>query len=172
RALLVFTYRPGYAQPFGERSFITRIAPARLSDGDSARMAEDILQSAGFPPALTALITAKTEGNPFFVEEVVRSLRETGVVKAADGRNVLVGPVDRIHVHATIQDGIAARIDRLGDEPKRTLQLASVIGRDFTRRLLERLSEHRSEPDPALRELVAIELIREKALFPELSYMF
>ncbi len=106
------------------------------------------------------------------MEEVVRSLRETGAVEPSDGRLVLVAPVDQIHVPDTIQDVIAARIDRLADEPKRALQVASVIGREFTRRLLGRLSEIRGEPDAVLRELAAIELIREKALFPELAYMF
>src|SRR5262245_7997535 len=172
RVLLVFTYRPGYAHPFGERSFVTRLAPASLSDEDSARMAQDILQSSGFPPALMSLIATKTEGNPFFVEEVVRSLREAGAVSMADGRHVFAGSVDQIHVPDTIQDVIAARIDRLGEEPKRALQMASVIGRDFTRRLLGQLSARDVEPDAALRELISIELIREKTLFPELSYMF
>jgi class 3 adenylate cyclase/tetratricopeptide (TPR) repeat protein len=172
RVLLVFTYRPGYGHPFGERSFVTRIAPASLSSEDSARMAEDILQASGLPPALIALIAAKAEGNPFFVEEVVRSLRETGAVRRADGRLVLTAPIDQIHVPGTVQDVIAARIDRLAEEPKRALQVASVIGREFTRRLLGRLSEREAGPDAALRQLAAIELIREKALFPELAYMF
>ena len=172
RALVVFTYRPGYAQPFGERSFVTRVAPASLSTEDSARMAEAILQSSGLPPGLVALISSKAEGNPFFVEEVVRSLRETGAVNPADGRQVLVVPVDQIHVPDTIQDVVAARIDRLTDELKRALQVASVIGREFTRRLLGRLSGIRGELDAVLRDLAAIELIREKTLFPELAYMF
>jgi class 3 adenylate cyclase/tetratricopeptide (TPR) repeat protein len=171
-AVLVFSYRPGYAQPFGERSFVTRVAPAALSTEDTARMAEDILESTGLPPALTALIAGKAEGNPFFVEEVVRSLRETGAVRLADGRPVLAVPVDQIHVPDTVQDVIAARIDRLPEEPKRALQVASVIGREFTRRLLGRLAEVRAGADAVLRDLAAIELIREKALFPELAYMF
>ena len=172
RALLVFTYRPGYAFSLGDRSFITRIAPASLTDEHSAQMAEDILQSSGLPRALIELIARKAEGNPFFVEEVVRSLRETGAIEPSDGRFVLAGPVDRIHVPDTVQDVIAARIDRLPEEPKHVLQVASVIGREFTRRLLGRLSEIRGELDAVLRELAAIELIREKTLFPEMVYLF
>jgi class 3 adenylate cyclase/tetratricopeptide (TPR) repeat protein len=172
RALLVFTYRPGYALSLGDRSFITRIAPASLTNEHSAQMAEDILKSSGLPRALVELIAQKAEGNPFFVEEVVRSLRETGAIEPSGGRLVLAGPVDQIHVPDTVQDVIAARIDRLADDPKRALQVASVIGREFTRRLLGRLSEIRGDPDAVLRELAAIELIREKALFPEMAYMF
>ena len=65
-----------------------------------------------------------------------------------------------------------ARIDRLEEAPKRTLQLASVIGREFTRRLLDRLAEIQAQTDEFLRELKAIELIYEKSVFPELAYMF
>ena len=72
----------------------------------------------------------------------------------------------------TIQDVIMARIDRLEDASKKTLQLASVIGREFTRRLLERIADIRGRAEEFLRELKAIELIYEKRLFPELAYMF
>src|SRR4029453_5826445 len=72
----------------------------------------------------------------------------------------------------TIQDVIMARIDRLADAPKKTLQLASVIGREFTRRLLERIADIRGRTEDFLRELKALELIYEKTLFPELAYMF
>jgi hypothetical protein len=114
------------------------------------------------PRALIDLIARKSEGNPFFVEEVVRSLRETGAIEASSGRFVLGAAVDRIHVPDTVQDIIAARIDRLADDPKRALQVASVIGREFTRRMLGRLAGTRGDLDGVLRELAAIELIREK----------
>ena len=65
-----------------------------------------------------------------------------------------------------------ARIDRLDEEPRQALQLAAVIGREFTQRLLDRIAEIRRGTTPILRELQAIELIYEKALFPELAYMF
>ncbi len=77
-----------------------------------------------------------------------------------------------ITVPGTIQDVIAARIDRLPDAPKRTLQLAAVIGREFTRRLVDRLAELRDRSEDFLRELTALELIYERRLFPELAYMF
>jgi tetratricopeptide (TPR) repeat protein len=172
RSVLIFTYRPGYSFSLGDRSFITRIVSASLTEEHSARMAEDILKSSGLPRTLIELIALKAEGNPFFVEEVVRSLRETGAIEPSNGRFVLATPVDQIHVPDTVQDVLAARIDRLAEGPKRALQVASVIGREFTRRLVGRLSEISGELDAALRELVATELIREKALFPEMAYMF
>ncbi|MCZ6876130.1 MAG: hypothetical protein O7G88_21800 [bacterium] len=65
-----------------------------------------------------------------------------------------------------------ARIDRLEEAPKKTLQVASVIGREFTHRLLDRLADIRDRTEAYLQELKAIELIYEKGLFPELAYMF
>jgi class 3 adenylate cyclase/tetratricopeptide (TPR) repeat protein len=172
RALVVFTYRPGYAQPFGDRSYYTRIAPSSLSLEDSGRMAEAMLASERLDDELKALIGRKAEGNPFYVEEVVKSLRESQALRPDGGRYVLAGPVAAITVPDTIQDVITARIDRLAEEPKHALQVASVIGREFTRRLLDRLEQWPARADGPLRDLLAVELIREKSVFPELGYMF
>jgi class 3 adenylate cyclase/tetratricopeptide (TPR) repeat protein len=172
RVLLVFTYRPGYAQPFGERTYHTRIVPAPLSEPESARMAATILSSEALPDTLRSAIAAKTEGNPFYVEEVVRSLHEAGAIRVENGRFALTARLDDVVIPDTIHDVIMARIDRLEEAPKRTLQTASVIGRDFTRRLVERLSAVRDRSDALLRELRAVELIYEKSVFPEVAYRF
>ena len=108
-------------------------------------MAEDVL-SRRLAAGRSRADRAKAEGNPFFIEEVVRSLREIGAIRRIDGRLRAGRPVDEILVPDTIQDVIIARIDRLDEAPKRALQLASVIGREFTRRLLERLAEIRGAP--------------------------
>jgi class 3 adenylate cyclase/tetratricopeptide (TPR) repeat protein len=172
RAVLVFTYRPGYSNPFGDRSYFTRIVPAPLSADDSARMAAAVLDTEALPAGLRALVATKAEGNPFYVEELVKSLEEGGALRRANGRLDLARPVTEIDIPSTIQDVIAARIDRLPEAPKRTLQLASVIGREFTRRLVDRLAEIRERTEDFLRELTALELIQERRRFPELAYMF
>jgi class 3 adenylate cyclase/tetratricopeptide (TPR) repeat protein len=172
RVLHILTYRPGYKQPFGERSFHTRIALPTLSSEDSVQMTRAVLGAATIPGELEALIVRKAEGNPFFVEEVVKSLHEIGAVRRDGDRYTLTARLDEIVIPDTIQDVIMARIDRLADAPKKTLQLASVIGREFTRRLLERIADIRGRTEDFLRELKALELIYEKALFPELAYMF
>ncbi len=135
-------------------------------------MTRAMLAAESVPHDVQALIARKAEGNPFFVEEVVKSLVELGVIRRAGDQYVLTRPPDQILVPDTIQDVIMARIDRLAEEPKRTLQLASVIGREFTGRLLERIADVRSRTEGWLQELKAIELIYEKTLFPELAYMF
>ena len=172
RAVLVFAYRPEYRNPFGERSYFTRIVPVPLSADDTASMAAAVLATDTLPPELLALVATKAEGNPFYVEELVKSLEEGGAVRRASGRLELARPVTAAEIPGTIQDVIAARIDRLAEAPKRTLQLASVIGREFTRRLVDRLAEIRERTEDFLRELTALELINERRRFPELAYMF
>ncbi len=172
RILQILTYRTGYVHPFGERTYHTRIALDSLSTVDSVEMSKAILSTEHLPEELNTLIAHKAEGNPFFVEEVVKSLQEIGAIHQEGDRYVLAKRLDEIFVPDKIQDIIMARIDRLADAPKKTLQLASVIGREFTRRLVDRLAEIRERTEEFLRELKAIELIYEKSLFPELAYMF
>jgi len=172
RILHILTYRPGYKHPFDEHSFQTRIALSTLSNADSVHMAHAVLGTDSLPEDLRTLIVRKAEGNPFFVEEVVKSLQEVGAIRRVDDRYVLAQRLDEIVIPDTIQDVIMARIDRLAEAPKKTLQLASVIGREFTRRLLDRIGDIRERTEEFLRDLKAIELIYEKALFPELAYMF
>jgi tetratricopeptide (TPR) repeat protein len=172
RVLRILTYRTGYSHPFGERTFHTRIALNTLSTEQSVAMAQALLATESLPEELKALIARKAEGNPFFVEEVVKSLLEVGALRRTEGGYMLAKRLDEIFVPDTIQDVIMARIDRLVEAPKRTLQLASVIGREFTRRLLDRMADIQARTEEVLRELKAIELIYEKNLFPELAYMF
>ena len=172
RVLLILTYRPGYAHPLGDRTHHTRIVPAQLSTEESVLMAEAILATAELPPELKALIVQKAEGTPFYVEEVVKSLHEVGAIRRDDGRCVLAVPAEAISLPDTIQDLIMARIDRLEDASKRMLQLAAVIGREFTYRLIDRLAEVPGRTEEFLQELKGLELVYEKSLFPELAYMF
>ena len=172
RVLLLMTYRPGYQNPFGERTYTTRIGLRTLSDHDSLRLAAGMLAISEFPPELRDLIVRKAEGNPFFLEEVFKSLLEVGALQQRDGRYMLTKPIAEIYVPTTIQDVIMARIDRLEEVPKKALQLASVIGREFTVRLLERISDMHARLEGFLQELKVLEFIYERSFYPELAYMF
>ncbi len=172
RTLILLTFRPGHDVALGERTYASRLALHNLTGAESGEMAEAALASADLPAELHALIRRKAEGNPFFVEEVIKALGETGAIRRDGPRWVLGRPLDQIQVPDTIQDVVMARIDRLEDEPRQALQLAAVIGREFTQRLLDRIAEIRAGTTTVLRQLQAIELIYEKALFPELAYMF
>jgi predicted ATPase len=172
RVLLVFTYRPGYVNPFGERSYFSRVVLGTLSGDDSARMAAAVLDADALPDELRRLIDGKAEGNPFYVEELVKSLEEDGTLRRDAGRLVLASPTAALAVPGTIHDVIAARIDRLAEPPKRALQVAAVVGREFTRRLVDRLADVRDRIEECLRELTVLELIHERRRYPELAYMF
>ncbi|OGL03454.1 MAG: hypothetical protein A3I03_06005 [Candidatus Rokubacteria bacterium RIFCSPLOWO2_02_FULL_68_19] len=170
--LLILTYRPGYSQPFGDRTYHSRIALGPLSDEESGRMARGLLEASELPEEVRAMVSRKAEGNPFFLEEILRSLVETGALRRDNGRYVLTRSAGDIHVPDTIQDLIMARIDRLAEEQKRTVQVASVIGREFALRLLKGISDIREQVERCLGELKSLEFIYEKTLFPDPEYIF
>jgi len=114
----------------------------------------------------------KAEGNPLYVEEIVRWLFEIGAIARSDVDYVLRETPVELTVPDTIQDVIMARIDRLDQDLKRTMQIASVIGRDFLYRLLTKISDMGKELQAYLAKLQSLEFIYEKSLFPELEYMF
>ena len=169
RALLVITYRPGYRPPFEDRSYHVRVALQPLSKEEMATMTASLLESATLQ-ADRGLIAEKAEGNPFFIEEVTKSLLEQGALRPREGAPATdltaVGVPDRI------QDVLMARLDRLADEPKRAIQVASVIGREFALRLLERISGAGERVGALVQELRALELILQTAAHPELAFMF
>jgi class 3 adenylate cyclase/tetratricopeptide (TPR) repeat protein len=172
RVALLLTHRPGYRQPFGDRSYHVRVALQALSAGEMAAMAGSLLESAALPAELRGLIAKKAEGNPFFVEEVTKALLEQGALRLAERGVELARPLDEVAVPDSIHDVLMARIDRLEEEPKRAIQVASVIGREFALRLLERIVEAGEAMHGVVSELRALELIYQKAAHPELAFMF
>ena len=172
RALFLFTHRPGYRHPFGDRSYHVRLALQPLSERQTSSLAGSLLEGSALPEPLERLIAAKADGNPFFVEEVTKSLLDDGSVRVENGRVELAKKLEDVSVPDSIQDVLMARIDRLDDEPKRAIQLASVIGREFALRLLEKISEVGDRLDSVVGELRALELIYEKTVHPELAFMF
>ena len=172
RTLLVCSHRPGYRHPFGDRSYHVRVSLRPLSSTEMAGMTTALLGGVDLPDAVRDLVERKAEGNPFFVEEVTKSLLEQGALRTEAGHLVLAQTLQELAVPDTIQGVLAARIDRLPDAPKRAMQIASVIGREFALRLLERIVETGKGLRGQLEELRALELIYEKAMHPELAYMF
>ena len=172
RVLCLFTYRPGYSHAFGERTYHTRLILPTLSTADSVQMARAMLAKEHLPEALQTLIVQKAEGNPFFIEEVIKSLQEMGAIRRDGSHYVLSRPLAEIVVPDTVQDILMARIDRLEEAPKKTLQVASVIGREFARRLLDHLVDIPEQTEACLQALKALEFIYEKSLFPEPAYLF
>ena len=173
RLLLLVNYRPEYQHPWGSRTYYTQL---RL-DPLPLETAEELLGAllgpdAGLVPLKRPLI-AQTEGNPFFLEESVRTLVETGALTGERGAYRLARRVPTIQVPATVQAVLAARIDRLAPRDKAILQVASVVGKDVPFALLQGIAES-AEADlhAALNRLQAAEFLYEVGIFPDLEYTF
>jgi class 3 adenylate cyclase/tetratricopeptide (TPR) repeat protein len=172
RLLLVLTHRPEYRHTFGDRSYHTRLAMQALSEREMGRMAGAVLVGGELPPELQRVLASKAEGNPLFIEEVTRSLLEGGVLRVHEGRVELTRELANVVIPDRIQGVLAARIDRLEDGPKQAIQIASVIGREFALRLLQRIVEAGGAVPGIVEELRALELIYETSTHPELAFMF
>jgi len=173
RTLLVVTFRPEYRAPWMQSSCYQQLSLLPLGPAAIAELLDSLL---GRDPSLTGLaerIRERAGGNPFFTEEVVQSLFEAGVLGGARGAHRLVRPVERLDIPASVQSILAARIDRLGEREKTALQIAAVIGKDFSEPVLARVAElPEEELRAALRELVAAELVYPQSLYPVAEYAF
>jgi len=170
--MLLMTSRVGYTPAFANRSFATTMTLRSLSEGDALTMAGRVLGTERFPAELKAALMEKAEGVPLFVEEVTKALLDLGVLRRDNGGYRMVKGIEEVGVPETIQGIIMARLDRLGDDGKRTVQLASVIGREFLKRLLERIATFTDRLEGLLGELKALEIIYERGLLPEPAYVF
>jgi predicted ATPase len=118
---------------------LTEIRLEPLSDADSRDLVANLLEIESLPSGVREVILARAEGNPFFVEEVVRMLIEQGVIKRQNDRWVATAEVTTVEIPETVHGLLLARIDQLPDEAKRSLRVASVIGRQFAVRVLDRV---------------------------------
>ena len=173
RILLCVTHRTGYTLPSGPLASGTQLALSSVSSAESGTIASALLDVKAMSPELQELLDRKTDGNPFFVEEVIRSLQEVGLIERADDLAALRHPVAKIDVPDRVQDVLLGRIDRLDAGARTVLRVAAVLGREFPRRVLERvvggnvraLEEH-------LQALRAAELIYSTRVWPEAVHAF
>jgi class 3 adenylate cyclase/tetratricopeptide (TPR) repeat protein len=158
-ALFVHVFRPDY-QETAERVLRSALAthPSRhteiriepLDATQSSALVQNLLQIDDLPAATRDLVTRKAEGNPFYIEEVVRSLIDQGAVEFADGRFRVTEKIRSVVVPGTIQEVIMARVDRLDEPTRHLLQVASVIGRNFYYRIIADISRRQGETDDEL----------------------
>ena len=173
RLLLVLSYRPEYEHLWSARSFYSQI---RLDHLAPESIEELLATLVGADPDLLPLrrrLVEWTGGNPLFLEEIVRSLWETGALVGDRGAYRLSGPIEAVRVAPTVQAILAARIDRLPETEKRLLQSASVVGTDVPLTVLQAIAD---EPEDELRQAVAnlqaSEFLHESRLFPDIEYTF
>ena len=173
RLLLLVNYRPEYQHGWGSKTYYTQLRLDPLPPASAEAFLDALL---GQDPSLAPLkrvLIERTEGNPFFLEESVRTLVETGGLLGAPGAYRLAQALTTIQMPATVQAVLAARIDRLPAEEKQVLQAAAVIGTAVPLPLLQAIAEL---PEAALHRglahLQAAEFLYETRLFPERAYTF
>jgi tetratricopeptide (TPR) repeat protein len=173
RMLLLVNYRPEYQHGWGSKMYYTQLRLDPLPETSVDTLLQALLGHAPGLEPLTQLLMARTQGNPFFLEESVRTLVETGVLVGERGAYHLAQPLDTFQVPATVQALLAARMDRLPPEDKRLLQTAAVIGMEVSLPLVQAIAEL---PEAALHRglthLQAAEFLYETRLFPEHAYTF
>jgi tetratricopeptide (TPR) repeat protein len=173
RLLLLVNYRPEYQHGWGSKTYYTQVRLDPLPPASADEFLQALLGDDSSLGPLKPLLIARTAGNPFFLEESVRTLVETGVLVGEPGAYRLARPLDGLQVPATVQAVLAARIDRLSPEEKRLLQTAAVIGTDVPFALLRAIADLPEEAlHRCLAHLQAAEFLYETRLFPEPEYTF
>jgi class 3 adenylate cyclase/DNA-binding IscR family transcriptional regulator len=173
KTLVLVNYRAEYSPPWSDSTAYRELALEPLTPADTAALLRDIAGADASLDGLEAAIHDRTGGNPFFIEEVVRDLAESGYLSGERGAYRLARPIDDARVPVAVQAILAARIDRLGPEAKSLLQVASVAGlelREVLLRLAARLP--REEAEVTLGELIDGGFLYEAELFPERTLAF
>jgi class 3 adenylate cyclase/tetratricopeptide (TPR) repeat protein len=181
RILFILVFRPGYTDT-GERitAFIQKNYPSNwtkidlepLKDSESEQLLSNLLQIKSFPHQLREQILQRAGGNPFFIEEVVRSLINEGAVVLEKGEYRVTEKIKNIVIPQSIHALIMTRIDRLDEETRNLVRVASVIGRNFFYRILTEVASYIEEIDRRLDYLKEIQLIRERKRMEEVEYLF
>src|SRR5262249_11192117 len=144
---LLATYRPGYQAPWMQVSYSTQLTLPRLTPSESLTVVTSVIGDVDVDQAVVETVVEKAEGNPFFLEELARALRD--------------GPRGQDVVPETVQDVLVARLDRLPETSRQVLQVGSVLGREFPRHLLEAVWTGPGRLEPHLAELRRLEFIQE-----------
>ena len=173
RVLLIFTYRPEFIHTWGAKSYHNQLTLHRLSNRESLEMATHILGTKEIEKRLEELVLEKTEGVPFFIEEFIKSLKDLKIIEKKDNTYRLSKDIQHLTVPSTIQDVIMARVDSLPERAKEVIQTGSVIEREFSYPLINRVT---GLPEKELLSYLSIlkdsELLYERGIYPQSNYIF
>ena len=150
RALLLVNYRPEYRHSWGSRSYFTQLRLDPLGDESAREMLDSLLGKDTSLQSLKQLVITKTEGNPFFTEEIVQALFDQGALER-NGAVKLIKPLAQVRLPPTVQSMLGARIDALSSSHKELLQTLAVIGREFALSLVGQVT---GRPDEELAEML------------------
>src|SRR5439155_22760186 len=172
RVLLVVTSRPEFAAPWVGRAHVTALSLNRFERSQAVTMIDRIMSHKALPTEVLDQIISKTDGVPLFVEELTKSVLESGLLREENGAYVLASSLTPLAIPSTLHDSLTARLDRLSPI-KEIAQVGSAIGREFSYRLLEAVSPIGGEAlQDALQQLMEAELIFGRGAPPEATYMF
>ena len=143
-----------------------------LDDADVSQLVGNLVNTASLPSSFLNQMLRRSGGNPFFIEEVIRSLIDSGKVRCEDGACIFVEDIDSITLPNTIEEVIMSRVDILEEETKQLLKLASVIGRSFFRRVLDQVAVAIPDVDGRIAYLQTIQIIGERKRMDEVEYLF
>ena len=172
RALVVVTFRPEFAPPWVGRAQVASLELSRFGRSQALAMVDRVVGGKALPTEVLEQIVAKTDGVPLFVEELTKTVLESDLLREENGAYVLRAELTPLAIPSTLQDSLMARLDRLAPV-RETAQIAAVIGREFSWRLLEAVSPIQGPAlQQALDQLMAAELIHSRGFQPDVSYVF
>jgi class 3 adenylate cyclase/predicted ATPase len=170
--LLLITARPEFRPPWPEEAHVTMLALNRLNRADAAGLVDRVTGGRALPDVALEQILARTDGIPLFLEELTKTLLESGLILEEHGRFVLTGPLPPLAIPATLHDSLLARLDRLGTA-REVAQIGAVIGREFSLELLSAVAGQSAPSlEPALGQLVRAGLLFSRGVAPETTYTF
>jgi class 3 adenylate cyclase/predicted ATPase len=173
KLLLLVNYRPEYRHDWGQKTYYTQLRLAPFGRAEAEEFLRELLGHEPDLSPLKQLILDKTEGTPFFMEEVVQTLVEDGTLAGERGQYTLTQSVTALQLPTTVQGVLAARIDRLAPDEKALLQQLAIIGREFPLQLVRQVI---TLPDDTLfRVLAALqhkEFLYEQPALPDVEYVF
>ena len=166
--VVVVNYRPSFTESIPG---LREIELGPLSPRQTRHMIGSILDDESPPEDLVGFVVERTDGNPFFIEEIINSLVETGSLQQTDDGWSMTRAVSELDLPSSVRGVIAARIDRLDADRRRVLREASVVGRQFLYEVIRRVATVTATLDPSLADLEHADLIRERS-DPDLEYFF
>jgi predicted ATPase/class 3 adenylate cyclase len=170
--MLMVIYRPEYSAYWANWSHHTPVILRALDGLTCEDFIKSVWSAGRLPEGIGPLIHERTGGNPFFMEEISSALIEEGTIQVKDRQAMLTRPLDKLTLPDTVQAVIRSRLDRLDQYSRESMRFASVIGRQFGLRILEKISTFKEQLSQSLENLKVLELIQQIRVVPEMEYMF